>query len=308
MKASGEGDLPDMPFQMLTSLPLDQRQWTTIAERCGWQALRMNLNAFARHGVFADESVVKAVAARLGDAGEVARSRVLPYQLLVAESHLQPEVPDKIRAGLHAAMEIAVANVPTVEGRIVVCPDVSGSMGSPVTGYRRGAASVVRMVDVAALMAAAIVRKNRLARVVPFDTTAHKVQLDPTAKVSANARILAGFGGGGTDCSQPLALLNREKAKVDLVVVVSDNQSWIGRGDHGRTPMMKEWRKLKRANPGAKMVLIDIAPYGTSQMGQRRDVLLVGGFSDAVFAMIADFVAGKAGGRALVERIEAVAL
>jgi 60 kDa SS-A/Ro ribonucleoprotein len=35
-------------------------------------------------------------------------------------------------------MEIAIANVPTVEGRVFVCPDVSGSMSSPATGYRKG--------------------------------------------------------------------------------------------------------------------------------------------------------------------------
>ena len=39
-----------------------------------------------------------------------------------------------------------------------------------------------------------------------------------------NAARLAEIGGGGTACSAPLAKLNREKAKVDLVLIVSDNE------------------------------------------------------------------------------------
>jgi len=30
-------------------------------------------------------------------------------------------------------MELAIANVPEIVGSVVVCPDVSGSMSSPVT-------------------------------------------------------------------------------------------------------------------------------------------------------------------------------
>ncbi len=60
------------------------------------------------------------------------------------------------------AMEIAIANVPGVAGKMYVCPDVSGSMRSPVTGLWRGSTSAVTCVDVAGLMAAAILRKNPL--------------------------------------------------------------------------------------------------------------------------------------------------
>ena len=68
-------------------------------------------------------------------------------------------------------MELAIANVPAIDGQVYVCPDVSGSMQSPVTGHRKGATTAVRCVDVAALMAAAIVRRNPSAEVLPFDGT-----------------------------------------------------------------------------------------------------------------------------------------
>ena len=80
------------------------------------------------------------------------------------------KVPAVVREALQDAMEIALENVPAFGGRVVVCPDVSGSMASPVTGTRRGATSAVRCIDVAALVAAAVLRTNRDALVLPFES------------------------------------------------------------------------------------------------------------------------------------------
>ena len=41
--------------------------------------------------------------------------------------------------------------------------------------------------------------------------------------------------------------------------------------------------------PEAKLVCIDVQPYGTTQAMDRGDVLNVGGFSDQVFDVIAGF-------------------
>lgn len=304
LKAEGQGPLPDLPFQMLTSVPLTQRQWMKIAERVGWQALRMNLNSFARHGVFARRSVTDALATRLADEREIARSRVLPYQLLAAQSHLTADVPASIRLALERAMEIAMDNVPAIEGQVVVCPDVSGSMSSPVTGFRKGATTAVRMVDVAALVAASVLRKNPRAKVLPFDTAVRDVRLDPGLPVSANARILAGFLGGGTNCAAPLERLNERRLDADLVLFVSDNQSWFGRSAGSQTGMAKEWKRLKKRCPDARMACIDIAPYGTAQVPEGGDVLNIGGFSDHVFDVVAGFAKGEAD--SFVSRVDEV--
>lgn len=45
---------------------------------------------------------------------------------------LSPEVPDVLRDALHDAMEISDCNLPVLKGSVAVCPDVSGSMFSPV--------------------------------------------------------------------------------------------------------------------------------------------------------------------------------
>ena len=50
---------------------------------------------------------------------------------------------------------------------------------------------------------------------------------------------------------------------------------------------------LFRSNPAAKLVCIDVQPYGTTQATGRADILNVGGFSDGVFETIARFVSGE---------------
>ncbi len=123
--------------------------------------VRMNLNTFARHGVFAMDGLAERIAAKLVDREAIERARVFPYQLMAAYQSLHRTVPAVIREALQDAMEIAIENVPSFGLSVAVCPDVSGSMRSSITGYRRGATSAVRCVDVAALITAAVVRKNR---------------------------------------------------------------------------------------------------------------------------------------------------
>ncbi|MEO0831214.1 MAG: RNA-binding protein [Pseudomonadota bacterium] len=222
---TGKGQVPDVPFQMLTQLPLTTRHWARIARNGSWQMVRQNLNTFHRHGVFGHAAEVKAVAAKLRDPERIAKAKAFPYQLMVAAQNLTANMPGEIKDALHDAMEIAVQNVPIFAGQVVVAPDVSGSMTWPVTGYARGKASVVRHVDVAGLMTSAILRQNRGARVLPFDFDVRSHRLDPRDTIFTNAERLAAMAGGGTNVSAPLKRLNDEGAKPDLVVIVSDNQS-----------------------------------------------------------------------------------
>ena len=305
-KQSRQGTLPDVPFQMLTALELNSGDWAQIARNGSWQQVRQNLNTFLRHEVFAKSKNIKMVAEKLRDETAIARARVLPYQLLTAYQATSNQMPFEIREALQDAMETAVQNVPAIRGKVVVCPDVSGSMHSPATGYRGSATSRTRCIDIAALVSAAMLRTNPKARVIPFERITVNVQLNPRDSVMTNAEKLANIGGGGTACSAPLALLNREKADVDLVVIVSDNESWADCGPHwsGKTGLMKEWDILKQRCPEAKLVCLDIQPYTTAQAQNRHDILNIGGFSDQVFTLIGSFAEQGMGADFWVEEIE----
>ena len=306
-RAGASAVVPDVPFQLLADLPLTPDQWAEVARKGSWQMLRQGLNMLDRKGAFTVPGMVEHVASVLRDAGRIRAAKALPYQLLATLKSLSPDVDERLRDALHDAMELSVANVPVLSGSVAVCPDVSGSMSSPVTGYRPGATSVVRCIDVAALVAAAVLRKNPKARVLPFEVGVREARLEARDTILTNAAKLAALGGGGTNCSAPLAALNAARVAPDLVIFVSDNQSWVdGRQGGQATAMMAEWARLKARNRAAKLVCIDIQPHATTQAAERDDVLNIGGFSDQVFDQIADFAAGRMGPDHWVGQIRAV--
>ena len=112
--------VPDVPFQLLTALPLATEQWTAIALNAGWQMLRMNLNTFARHGVFADDKVVTIIANKLRDKIVIDKARVFPYQLLAAYKAAANGLPRELSDALQDALETSLSNVPEIIGQVLL--------------------------------------------------------------------------------------------------------------------------------------------------------------------------------------------
>lgn len=284
---------PDVSFEMLTALPLNQAQWVQIAKDASWTQTRMNLNTFVRHGVFNEPGMEELVAEKLTNRELINKSKVFPYQLMVASLNVDATLPVKVRDALHAAMEIATENVPTYDGKIFIFLDVSGSMSQPV-GTRVGATSKVRCVDVASLFASALLRKNPNTTIIPFEgcvVDIKRCKLSSTNTIVQNAQALASVGGGSTNCAAPLFLLNSVKEKGDLCIFISDNESNVDVSrSYGKTAVLEQWQIFKERNPQAKLVAIDIVPNKTVQAPNNLDIANCGGFSDEVFNFIDRFV------------------
>lgn len=310
-KSGKSTTVPDVDFRMLTSLSLTEKNWKTIAENAGWMMTRMNLNTFERHGVLKDQKMVQMIADRLASKAEVEKARAFPYQLLTAYLNADPSVPQQITNALQQAMEHSTANVPTYAGKVYVMIDVSGSMNYPVTGHRAGATTKTTCKDVAALVAASVLRKNPQAEVILFHTDAWREKLNPFDSIMTNAQKIMKAPGGGTNCAAPVALLNREKAEGDLIIMVSDNESWAHSyawsARYGGN-LQSEWDVFKTRNPKAKLVCIDIQVENTTQATSRKDTLNVGGFSDNVFDVINQFAANTGSATFWTDRINEVAL
>jgi len=291
-------EVPDVPFRALTNVKMGVAQWRSIARDMPWNTLRMNLNMLQRKGVFAGnggDSFARAVAHKLADEEAIRSANALPYSLLTAYQNTK-DVPTVVQNALQDALEVATGNVPKFDHQVALCIDTSGSMSSPITGYRgRGATTVTRCVDVAGLIAACFIRNNDDAIILPFDTSVHHVHINPRDSVMTNARKLA-RGGGGTDCSCATAYLNQTKARAKTVIYVSDCESWADY--HGirtywynrGTGLANEWETYKRRVKGAKLVLIDLVAPDGLQVPDAPNVLNVGGFSDAVFDVVGRFV------------------
>lgn len=315
-QAPSETKVPGVEFRLVDQY-LSKEQWKDVARTASWQMTRMNLNTFSRHGVFSDAELVRVVADRLADPAEVARSRVLPYQLLAAYRFAGADVPRRVLDALHAALDLAVANVPVLPGRVALFPDVSGSMRDPITGKGTATPSKVSCLDVAALMTASVLARNPDAIVIPFADEVREVKLSARDSVLTNAEKLAAVQGGGTAVSLPLRKLIEMGERVDAVIYASDNESWQDR-DGAYTPKLDArgtstatqvaWDRYKRISPDAKLVAIDVTPNTSVQARNALDTLNVGGFSDAVWAVIGAFLRGDTSGAGLVSAIEAVEL
>ncbi len=329
------GGLDNVRWDLLSDAAKGPTVWAALARKMGPQALRMNLNTLLRHDVFKvafhsvkvaegernfrgakDDTMTDHVADRIADELEIRRSKQFPYQYFAAYLNADDNVPQKIKTALHKAAEIACGNVPELPGPVVIGLDTSGSMSCAVMGNRgRGATSKMRCIDVAALFAAAILRRNPDSVVIPFDTSAYDCKIDPNDSILSIAERLAKYGGGGTDCSLPLVAANQKHAKRKFagIVLVSDNESWVGTGRHGSTGVMTAWedfvanqRKLAGKEATPKLVNIDLQPYQTVQACERADIMNIGGFSDAVFNVISAFLADN--NQRFVAEVEAIEL
>jgi len=289
----------DISFEMLTSLPLSDEDWTQIAMNASWTQTRMNLNTFLRHNVFRDPEMVDLVAKKLQSPTLIGRSRCFPYQVMTTYFNTDAAIlTGPIKDSLISAMETSVEKVPEIPGALWLCPDTSASMGVSITGYRKGSSSKATCVQVAALVTSVIARKNKQARVLPFDTVVRHelaLQVDPHLPILHNARTLDRHGGG-TSISAPLTWLNDNKMPGSAVILISDNESWIDSSDRWsyrrteNTAVLRQWNLFKERNPQAKLICIDLQPGGTAQVPDRPDILSVGGFSDTVFEVIANFL------------------
>jgi 60 kDa SS-A/Ro ribonucleoprotein len=317
-------ELPDVPFEMLTSMTLTTAQWKIIAERAGWHWLRMNLNNMIKYEVFNRyPEMIDFVAKRLSDRKSILRSRVFPYQLMVAYQNASILLPLPIRQALQDALEVATEKVPVFEyddkyqePPVYLFVDVSKSMKWPITGQRYGSTTKVTSCDVAALIACALLRKNPKAELLAFRDSVVQLEINPLDTVMTNAKKISSIADGGTACWAPLHQLNEQNRNGNLVVIVSDNQSWkeslnidrFGKKQSDNTRLQEEWELFKKRNPKARMVCLDIAPYTTTQVQEREDVLNIGGFSDAIFSLIYQFAKGEMSPSHWVGLIELISL
>lgn len=329
------GDVPKIPFQLIEGL-VDKEGWKKIAMNASWQQIRQSLVRFQRHGVFEDDEVLQHVASKLSDAELIKKSQVFPYQLLAAYCATQPTpresfgwryftsydkksdmsgLPKEIIRALDRAMEIATSNVPSIEGQVLIAVDISGSMVIPVTGrqdqcashyYSKRPSTNVRCVDAAGLIASSVVRKNPMAQVLAFNRNVYEVDINFNDSILKNAEKFKKMHGGGTSCHAPLAAWNDAKAEGDVVIFISDYESWADPQYSDKTAMQKEWDRFKRRCPNAKLICIDLAPRTTSQVKNRDDTLHVGGMSDTVFDHVSKFVNDEFGGQHWVDYIEKI--
>lgn len=314
-------EVPDVPFMMLSSWPLDTEIWIEIAKNAPWYTTMANLNTFERHGVFQDKKMVRLVAEKLRDREAIHRSKVFPFKILTAFKFYNRN-HEALSDALQDAIDIAVENLPEIDGRVLLLPDTSGSMQSPVTGFRGSATTKLSCAEAAGFFAAVMFKKNKESRIIPFGSSAVP-DFSPNRRdsVATIARQISSIHGGGTNISAPLATVNHARKNYDLVIYLSDNESWVDSNINGKsnliwtpgyrhkgTETMLEWAKLQSRNKKAKLVCLDLQPNTSTQAIECKDILNIGGFSNVVFDLVYEFYNGNLDPAHWVGEIEKISL
>jgi 60 kDa SS-A/Ro ribonucleoprotein len=76
----------------------------------------------------------------------------------------------------------------------------------------------------------------------------------------------------------------------------------------GQTSAHAAYLRLREQCPAVRLICIDLQPYGSVQVLDRPDVLNLGGFSDHVFELVAEWAKSPQSSSYWVDEVEAVDL
>lgn len=284
------GELPKVPFQRLTNEKLSVDQWKTIGRNMTWNQLRLNLNTLERNGCFNDEQYTKEIASRLDSKDEVKKSKLQPFELLTSVNNVSNNL---LKRSLQNCLDYSVDNVPDLPYNTYIAVDVSGSMGTAVNSnnVNRG----LSCAQVAGLMSLSLLSKNPNVKYLTFDTAVKDYTQKLNSKDSLSTNLTKiNFNGGGTDCSAPMKHIHSADQPVDLIIMLSDNESWADyiHKAHNTTGTKAIWNKIKSKNPNAKFVMIDLAGSNTTQLSDDKNVLNISGFNSNIFDLITNWLKG----------------
>jgi 60 kDa SS-A/Ro ribonucleoprotein len=167
-------------------------------------------------------------------------------------------------------------------GRAAVCPDVSGSMTSPVRGAAYTPATI------AGMFAGVLYKGIPNSILIPWDNEVRLNLVHPRRdSILTHIRAISEARGGGTSMEKPIQYLLENGETVNTVILITDSQEW-GEG------WLEYWRKYKeRVAPGARAFLLRVDPYGTNpfsaDVAERLSIFQIYGWSDNVVKYM-DFV------------------
>lgn len=262
---------------------LKARAWEELIRerKIGYFALLRNL----RNIVEQVPQVLDEALQLLTDERLIRNSKVLPFRYQTALKVIEGILaPPKVFEALERAVEIALGNVPKLEGTTLVALDGSGSMSG-------------RPLEIASLFAAALYKSNN-ADLLIFSDDAEYYNPSPLDSILTLAdRIERACPRGGTNFH---AIFDTAARAYDRIIILSDAQGWIGIGTP--TKAFADYKARVKANP--HVFSIDLAGYGTLQLPEQQ-VYCLAGFSEKIFDIMRLFEKDRS---ALITEIEKIEL
>ncbi|MEO1711955.1 MAG: TROVE domain-containing protein [Bacteroidota bacterium] len=264
-----------------------RQKWEELVEsgKLGYMALMRNLRNILQADLGA--GYMKAIAERLGNARQVARSRQLPFRFMAAYQEVK-KVHSVYTSLIMSALEKAVqASVVNLKGfdentKVLIACDTSGSMCAPISQR-----SVIQRYDIGLVLGMLLQSRSQAVASGIFGDRWKVIQL-PKDSILANTDTLRrhmGEVGYSTNGYLVIRDLIKRRVKMDKVMLFTDMQLWDSRNVGGS--LSKEWQKYKQMAPEAKLYIFDLAGYGQAPLRLASpDVYLIAGWSDKVFEVM----------------------
>lgn len=273
------------------SLPTAERKspavlWTELVDsgKLGYLALIRNMRNIAEAQV--EPSVITAVANRVADPEQVAKSKMLPFQFVTAYDIVSGLNNTKLITAVSRAIEASLGNLPQLGKRVWIIVDCSQSM-------TMGRVQKAVPIRTAALFAAALAKANAEAdnvRLTMFSDYAKDVPINTDEPIMTMTKnIMSHVFGGGTHLDQALAKKPNLGFEPDTVVLLSDMQVFsLSGGNIG--PLFTD---------DCIKVAINLEAYETTPAGDRNGWLQLDGWSEKLF----DFIPALRGGSSVVKKL-----
>jgi 60 kDa SS-A/Ro ribonucleoprotein len=291
-----------LSWEMLPDAALaEPAVWEVVIARGMPQtALMRQLPRLTRLGLLGS-AVGETVAAQLADPGRLARARVHPVNVLVAQRTYAAGHGDRGRSSwmpvarisdaLDAAFYAAYGAVQPANKRTLLALDISGSMGMSVSGLPvtcREASAALALVTAATEPQHRIIGFTAGGRGYP-DTAVTELDISPRRRLDDVCGYTAGLPMGATDCALPMVWALKNRVEVDTFHIYTDNETWYGNIHPHQA--LEEYRR--RMGIDARLVVVAMTATRNSIADPADPRQLdISGFDSAVPTLLADFSRG----------------
>jgi 60 kDa SS-A/Ro ribonucleoprotein len=294
----------NLPWEALPTESLnDPKVWEALIENgLPATALMRQLPRLTNLGLLPNMGgLTSQIAGELADPEKLKRGRVHPVSVLVAMKTYasgvgrgQSWVPTrKIVDALDAAFYAAFGAVTPMNKRTMLGLDVSGSMGSMISGLpisAREASAALAMVTAATEPEYEIFGFTSASGGWGRDTVFQPLDISPRQRMDDVIRSVFRLPFGATDCSLPMLYALEKGISVDTFIIYTDNETYAGRM-HPHQALVKYREK---SGIDAKLIVVGMTSTGFS-IADPTDAgsLDVVGFDTSVPNLISDFGAGR---------------
>jgi len=294
----------NLPWETLpTNVLTNAKVWQTLFDngQLKGQALIRNITRLAKLGSFNDAEFAKAVAAKLTDADEIAKTRLHPVNylnaLLAYSNGVLPrnsgwysrrerawDTKAKIVDALEDGFYASFGYVEPAGKSTLLALDISGSMTAQALGLS------MTCSEISAAVAMTVARTEPDYEIRGFCTTFKDLGITAKTDLKTALKTVKDQTMGGTDCSLPMEWAIKKKLDTETFVVLTDSETYAGRRHPHQA--LKDYRA--KSGKDARLAVLGVASNkftiaDPSDPGMMDFV----GFDSSAPKVLADFSAGR---------------